>query len=180
MTENNITAFWDKNTSIEEVKKILKDESHPRFIEFSSLLLARTNKPKNVFSSYLGKQIFVNNWVKIRRKMKQNKWNNTRIIFWNEIYRVVKKDVNIVKVRDVKERPLDFDPEIKNMCDQIKNYRKKSGLTQRDLANKSGLSQQSISFIEQGYVNISIRTLKKIVDALNLRLVLTGKDDFLA
>ncbi len=177
MVEDNITAFWDKNTSTEEVKKILKDEFNPRFIEFSSLLLARTNKPKNVFSRYLSQEIFVNNWIKIKRKMRQNKWNDTRIIFWNEIYRAVKKNVNIEKVREFKERPLDFDPEIKNICDQIKNYRKRSGLTQRDLASKSGLSQQSISFVEQGYVNISIRTLKKIVDALNLRLVLTGKED---
>lgn len=176
MSEDNITAFWDKNTNIEEVKKILKDEFNPRFIEFSSLLLARTNKPKNVFSKYLSKENFVNNWVKIRRRMKQNKWNNTRIIFWNEIYKAVKKDVNIGRVRVSKERPLDFDPEIKNLCEQIKSYRKKSGLTQRDLANKSGLSQQSISFVEQGYVNLSIRTLKKIVDALNLKLVLTGKN----
>ncbi|MDO8488851.1 MAG: hypothetical protein Q7S42_01895, partial [Candidatus Omnitrophota bacterium] len=89
MIEDNITAFWDKNTSIEEVKKILKDEFNPRFIEFSSLLLARANKPKNVFSKYLSKEIFANNWVKIKRRMKQNKWNNARIIFWNEIYKVV-------------------------------------------------------------------------------------------
>jgi DNA-binding XRE family transcriptional regulator len=177
MVEDNITAFWDKNTSTEEVKKILKDEFNPRFIEFSSLLLARSNKPKNVFSRYLSQELFVNNWMKIKRKMRQNKWNNTRIIFWDEIYRAVKKNVNIEKAREPKERPLDFDPEIKNICDQIRSYRKKSGLTQSDLASKSGLSQQSISFVEQGYVNISIRTLKKIVDALNLRLILAGKED---
>lgn len=177
MAEDNITAFWDKNTNIEEIKKILKDELSPRFIEFSSLLLARTNKPRNVFNKYLSKDIFVNNWLKIKRKMMQNKWNNTRIIFWNEIYKAVKKDVNVGRVREPKERPLDFDPEIKNLCDQIRSYRKKIGMTQRGLANKSRLSQQSISFVEQGYANISIRTLKKIIDALNLKLVLTGNDN---
>jgi len=175
MVEENIPAFWDKSISTEEVKKILKDEFNPRFIEFSSLLLARTNKPKNVFSNYLSKDIFVKNWSKIKRKMRQNKWNNTRIIFWSEIYRAVKKNVNIEKVTQSKERPLDFDPEIKNICDRIKDHRKKSGLTQRDLANRTGLSQQSISFVEKGYVNLSIRTLKKIVDALNLKLTLQDR-----
>jgi len=107
--------------------------------------------------------------------MRENKWNDRRIIFWDEIYRAVKKSGNIKRFREFKERPLDFDPEIKNICDQIKEYRRKSGLTQADLAKKAGLSQQSISFVEQGYVNLSIRTLKKIVDALNLKLVLETK-----
>ena len=173
--EDNTTIFWDKKANTDEAKNILKDELNPRFIEFASLLLSRTNKPKNVFSIYLNKELFVNNWSKIKRRMRENKWNDRRIIFWDEIYRAVKKSGNIKRFREFKERPLDFDPEIKNICDQIKEYRRKSGLTQADLAKKAGLSQQSISFVEQGYVNLSIRTLKKIVDALNLKLVLETK-----
>lgn len=173
--EDNTTIFWDKKANTDEAKNILRDELNPRFIEFASLLLSRTNKPKNVFSKYLNKELFINNWSKIKRRMRENKWNDRRIIFWDEIYRAAKKSGNIKRFREFKERPLDFDPEIKNICDQIKDYRRKSGLTQVDLAKKAGLSQQSISFVEQGYVNLSIRTLKKIVDALNLKLVLETK-----
>lgn len=170
--EDNITIFWDKKINTEEAKKILKDEHNPRFIEFSSLLLARTNKPREVFNNYLSQEAFVRNWSKIKLRMRENKWNDRRIIFWNEIYRVVKKNTNIKGFREFKERPLRVDAEIKKICDQIRDTRKKSGLTQMALANKAGLSQQSISFVEQGYVNISLRTLKKITDALNLRIVL--------
>ena len=150
--EDNAIIFWDKKTSAEEAKEILKDQLNPRFIEFASLLLTRTNAPKDVFGKYLKKEDFVSNWLKIKRRMRENKWNDSRIIFWDEIYRVVKKDVNSGKVREAKERPLDFDPEIKELCDKIKGYRKEQGLTQVGLSKKTGLSQQSISFTEQGYV----------------------------
>jgi DNA-binding XRE family transcriptional regulator len=170
--EDNITVFWDKKINTEEAKKILKDELNPRFIELSSLLLARTNKPKKVFNNYLSQEAFVRNWLKIKLRMRENKWNDRRIIFWGEIYRVVKKNINIRGFRESKERPLRVDPEIKIICDQIRDTRQKSGLTQTALAKKAGLSQQSISFVEQGYVNISLRTLKKITDALNLKIVL--------
>jgi DNA-binding XRE family transcriptional regulator len=170
--EDNITIFWDKKINTEEARKILKDELNPRFIEFSSLLLARTNKPKMVFNNYLSQEAFIRNWAKIKLRMRENKWNDRRIIFWNEIYRVVKKTTNIKGFREFKERPLRVDPEIKKICDQIRDTRQKSGLTQMALAKKAGLSQQSISFVEQGYVNISLRTLKKITDALNLKIVL--------
>jgi len=170
--EDNITIFWDKKINTEEAKKILKDELNPRFIEFSSLLLARTNRPKKVFNNYLSQEAFVRNWAKIKLRMRENKWNDRRIIFWDEIYRAVKKNTNIKGFRELKERPLRVDSEIKKICDQLRDTRKKSGLTQMALAKKAGLSQQSISFVEQGYVNISLRTLKKITDALNLRIVL--------
>lgn len=168
--EDNTAFFWDKKTNAEEAGRILKDELNPRFIEFASLLLARSNNPKDVFGNYLSQEAFVKNWVKIKRRMRQNSWNDTRIIFWDEIYRAIKKNPNFKGLREPKERPLRVDPEIKIICDQIKDTRQKSGLTQRDLAKKSGLSQQSISFLEQGYVNISLGTLKRITDALNLKI----------
>ncbi len=179
MANNNIRVFWDKKLNQVEVKNILKDELNPRFIEFASLLLARTNKPKNIFGKYLTQEIFVNNWAKIKRRMRENKWNDNRIIFWDEIYRAVKKKTNFRLFRGAKDRPLDFDPEIKALSDLIKDQRQKKGLTQVQLARKSGLSQQAISFVERGYVNISLRTLKKISDALNLKIVLEERGNTL-
>lgn len=175
--EDNTAIFWDKKINTEEVKKILRDELNPLFIEFSSLLLARNNKPREIFNNYLTQEAFVRNWRKIKLRMRDNKWNDSRIIFWDEIYRAVKKNINIKGFRELKERPLRVDPEIKIICDQIKDTRQKSGLTQAGLAKKAGLSQQSISFVEQGYVNISLNTLKKIADALNLKIILKAAAD---
>lgn len=174
--EDNTTIFWDKKINTQEVKMILRDEHNSRFIEFASLLLARSNRPKIIFDNYLNKELFVKNWVNIKRRMRDNKWNDARIIFWDEIYKAVRKNIAFRRIRVPRVRPLDIDPEVKIISDKIKDYRNKSGLTQTELAKKSGLSQQSISFIEQGYINISLRTLKKIADALDLRIVLENKN----
>ena len=178
MNNDNSSIFWDKKFNQNEIKNILKDELNPRFVEFAALLLARTNKPRNVFDKYLTQEIFVNNWSRIKRRMRENKWNDNRIIFWDEIYKAVKKKTNFQRVREVKDRPLNVDSEIKELSELIRKKREKNGLTQVQLAKRSGLSQQTISFVERGYVNISLRTLKKISDALNLRIVLEEKDDF--
>jgi len=172
MDNNNISVYWDKNLTKNQVLNILKDEVNPRFVEYASLLLARTNKPKSVFGGYLTQEIFVNNWSKIKKRMRENKWNMSRIIFWDEIYKAVKRKTNIHPVRRTEQRLIEIDPAIKELSDLIHEQRIKSGLTQTQLANKSGLSQQAVSFVERGYVNISLRTLKKIADALNLKIVL--------
>ncbi|MBP6920760.1 MAG: helix-turn-helix transcriptional regulator [Candidatus Omnitrophica bacterium] len=93
-------------------------------------------------------------------------------MFWDEVYRVVRQTIDKKELKTALERNLSVDPDIKNLCEQIREARKAKGLTQGDLARKAGLSQQSISFMEQGYVNISLRTLKKITDALGLKIVL--------
>lgn len=175
MNNNNIRIFWDKKYTLDEIKNILKDEQNSRFVEIASLLFERTNKPKSIFNKYITQEIFVNNWAKIKRRMRENKWNNDRIIFWDEIYKAVKKKTNFQFVRSSKERILDVDPEIKGLSDLIRKQREAKGLTQVQLSKKAGLSQQAISFVEKGYVNVSLRTLKKISDALNLKIVLEEK-----
>lgn len=170
--EDNTTIFWDKKLNNGDVKDILKDELNPRFVEFAALLLSRTNEPRKVFNEYVSRENFVHNWAKIKRKMRLNKWNDNRIIFWDEVYQAVKKNSGIKVRRETRTRPLNVDADIKALCDLIRDVRQKSGLTQMELANQAGLSQQSISFVEQGYTNVSLRTLKKITDALKLRIVL--------
>lgn len=53
---------------------------------------------------------------------------------------------------------------------QVSKARKDAGLTQRQLSNKSGLSQANISNIENGTTHPTIDTLKKIADATGKRL----------
>jgi transcriptional regulator with XRE-family HTH domain len=55
-----------------------------------------------------------------------------------------------------------------NLGLSIKKYRESKGLTQPALALACDTDKQNISRIEQGKVNISMITLKKIADALNL------------
>lgn len=50
--------------------------------------------------------------------------------------------------------------------------RTESGITQKQLAEKSGVSQANISKIENGISVPSVATLKKLADALDYRLII--------
>lgn len=53
-----------------------------------------------------------------------------------------------------------------SMIRALLDARLESGLTQRELAKRSGVAQGDISKIERGIGNPSIRTLKKLADAM--------------
>lgn len=49
---------------------------------------------------------------------------------------------------------------------------KASGLTQKDLAERSGIAQADISKIETGNANPSLKTLQRLADGMGMRLKL--------
>lgn len=58
-----------------------------------------------------------------------------------------------------------------NNC--IKAYRKKQGLTQKDLANRAGLNIRQIQKIENGEAkieNVTLKTMQAIAQALNAKI----------
>jgi len=52
------------------------------------------------------------------------------------------------------------------------NARKKTGLTQKQLAELTGIAQGDISKIENGNGNPSLKTLKRLARAMNMKLKL--------
>ena len=48
--------------------------------------------------------------------------------------------------------------------------RKESGLTQKQLSERTGISQADISKLERGNANPSILTLKRLADAMDMTL----------
>ena len=59
---------------------------------------------------------------------------------------------------------------------QLVALREKRGLTQTELAERSGVPQSEISRIERGYVHPTERTLVRLADALDADLVLVERD----
>ena len=51
---------------------------------------------------------------------------------------------------------------------RIKFYRTQKGLSQEELAFKAGLDRTYIASVENGKRNVSIRTIKKFLDALEI------------
>ena len=168
--------FWDRKITKEEAKKVLRDESHPRFIEYAALFLSRTNEPKIVFNEYIDKKAFCRQWRKIKIKMRTNKWNDNKIMFWDEVCRVVSRHFDKDELRVAKEKRAPVNPEISQIGQKIRNARKAKGWTQEELSKKSGFSQQTISLVESGYINVSFLTLKKIVAVLGLKILIMDSE----
>ena len=57
------------------------------------------------------------------------------------------------------------------MGERIKNIRKAKGLKQDDLAERSGLNRAHLYRLENGHQSMTLRTLKIIADALEVRVV---------
>ncbi|WP_293738988.1 helix-turn-helix domain-containing protein [uncultured Parabacteroides sp.] len=53
---------------------------------------------------------------------------------------------------------------------KIAIFRKESGLSQRDLAEKAGLTQNTIYKIENGKFSVGIDVLGKVAEALNRKI----------
>ena len=59
---------------------------------------------------------------------------------------------------------------LKKISEEIKQLRKKRGLSQEKLAILIDIDRKYASLIEKGETNLSINYLKKICDGLNIKL----------
>lgn len=165
--------LWDKNLSTEEIKGILGDPQNERFVHTAALLLSRNNAPKDIFDQYLAREIFVQNWARIKRQMRKDNWNDPRIVFWQAVYEKISKEFKEegIPIRPTKkEKPID--QRCKDIGEKIRADRQKMGLTQNELARRLSISQQIISRIEMGRDNMSITTLGKISSVLGAQPVI--------
>ncbi|MBA2368226.1 MAG: helix-turn-helix transcriptional regulator [Candidatus Protochlamydia sp.] len=60
---------------------------------------------------------------------------------------------------------------MQNLGKMVRFHRKKSGLSQMDLANLAGLGKTVIFDIENGKLSIRLDTLLKVLNILNIRMV---------
>lgn len=52
------------------------------------------------------------------------------------------------------------------------NARKETGLTQKELSDRTGIAQADISKLENGNANPSLRTLQRLADGMGMKLKL--------
>jgi DNA-binding XRE family transcriptional regulator len=166
--------LWDRKITVKKAKVILKDPQNKHFLLLSSLLLSRKNEPKEVFKVYINPVLFLQHWNKIRRQMRKDSWNNPRIEYWQAIYETIKEKYK-KKGLHIPKKAATIAPQnefCKLIAQKIKVMRKQKNITQSALAKKLKVSQQIISRIETGRENISLLTLKKIVDSLEANIYL--------
>lgn len=162
--------LWDRNISVQEARRILKRPEDERFILIASLLFSRKNEPEEVFKNYIDPLLFTKYWIRIKKRMRQDKWAGDRIIFWQAIY---EKLIERYRKKGIKFRHLNSvvrDELYDSVGKTVRNIRAEAGWSQKELAQKAGISQQLISRIEKGRENISLATLRKISGALGREL----------
>lgn len=81
------------------------------------------------------------------------------------------------------EEELARDPEFRKVWQENENIRElgfalvdaraRAGMTQRDLAKKSGVAQGDISVLESGKTNPKFNTLCKLADAMGMKIKVT-------
>ena len=82
-------------------------------------------------------------------------------------------NVESIKEEDTEVYEYDIYKEIRAL---VISARDKAGLTQKELAARSGLTQANISNIEKGVTCPTIDSLKKIADAMGRRLIIRFGD----
>lgn len=164
--------LWDRKITAKGAKSMLSTPENKHFLSLASSLLSRKNTPKEVLQNYLKPVIFLQNWSRIKRQMRKDAWNNPRIEFWQAIYEKLKEKYEkkgvFLNRNTTALRPQD--EFCKLIADKIRIIRKQKGLTQHALAKKLKVSQQIISRVESGRENISLLTLKNIIDSLGARV----------
>ena len=173
--------LWDRNIEMEEIQAILRNPEHERFVEFAALLLSRNNVPKEIFDQYLDKTHFVQNWTRIKRRMRKDAWNDPRIIFWQAVNEKLTAEF---KTKGITVRPAKREVVRDEYCQRlgivIKSTRERWKWSQNEVAERLGISQQIISRIENGRNNMCILTLKKISQVLGESFNIEGPPVFYA
>ena len=161
--------LWDRKIKEEKVKEVLKNPGNPRFLEFSALLLERSNAPKEVFAGYINPVDFVSNWQGIKKVMRKNNWAQPRIVFWQAVYENVREKLKAKGILEKKKPVYPSDPLLSSIGKKVMHIRKNKNLTQEQLAEKMDVSQQFVSRIERGRENLSVTSLKKTAEALGVK-----------
>ncbi|MFP4473853.1 MAG: helix-turn-helix domain-containing protein [Candidatus Omnitrophota bacterium] len=166
---NNTEWLWDIKLDESEARAILKDPDNKRFVTTAARLFARTGDPKKAFD-LIDKTDFVQNWTRIKKRLRSDKWSAQRLEFWQSVYEVIAEDLKKSGL-SLRQADTKIAGELcAQIGDKLRTRRKQLGLTQRQLAEKLGVSQQVVSHVENGKDNISVLTLKRFADALNSRV----------
>lgn len=169
MTRQN--WHWDLNLPVKKIAHILAREDDPRFPRIAGLLLARVQDPKDVFE-WITPRAFCRRFRAIQRELASDAWTKDKTAFWKATYLRLSKELREQgeKIRQPTRRVLDeFD---RGVIDHVKACRRRAVMSQHELAQFMGCSQQYISGIETGREHVSLEFLKQLAAVTGQRIEL--------
>ena len=167
MTREN--WYWDLNMPIKKIRLILSREEDPRFSGIAGTLLARVQDPKQVFK-LITPVAFCRRYQSIENEIKKDKWTKERASFWKATYLRLSKELQEKGERIRKPEVIDLDAFDRTLIDKVIHCRKIAAMSQKELAQFMGYSQQFISGIETGREKITIDFLKRFVQITGQRI----------
>ena len=154
--------FWDVNEAEQKaLGRVLQDPLHPRFLQRATTLLTRCDRPKELFL-FMPKKTFLNAWPNIRSYwMKRERQSDARD-WWETLYeQFSSRGLSISKGGP--------SAVYRKIGSAIKDKRIERGLSQRQLAVQTQISQPVISQVEEGRKNITLFTLIRLCKILGIQ-----------
>ena len=157
--------LWDHpQTDEKRAKRILQDENHKLFFIYAALLLSRNDDTNYVFSM-LDKRLFCKYWPVFRNEVNKGGWfDQHKEVFWKPIYERTIPELKKqgVRIHEFPDQPIS--EHRFNVALKLRKIREERGLTQKDAAQYLRVSQQYISKLENGQINISIDKMWEFVN----------------
>ena len=159
--------FWNLNEKSLQVRiRTLQNPQAPKFVERMVSLLSRCDRPKELFS-LLSKKDFAQAWPRVRAYWIKASRSSEFRDWWETIYEQILQDFGQKSRMPKGESPISF----LKIGRLIKDTRVQKGLSQKELALKSGMKQPDISKIEEGKKNITAATLVRICKILDIKTI---------
>ena len=170
MTRQN--WYWDLNMPLKKIKQILAREDDPRFPRLAGTLLARVQDPKQVFE-LITPIAFCRRYQSIENEIKADEWTKGKATLWKTTYLRLSKELQEKGEKIRKPEIIELDTFDRALVEKVKQCRKSAAMSQKELAQFMGYSQQFISGIETGREKITMEFLKKLTEITNQRIDLT-------
>ena len=167
MTQTN--WHWDLNLSLKKIERILAREDDPRFPRLAATLLARVQDPQQVFA-LITPRAFCRRFRAIQHEIAADAWTRERAAFWKATYLRLSKELRDNGERLRQPARIVLDDVDRAVINQVKACRKHAVMSQQELAQFMGCSQQYISGIETGRERITLEFLKKLAALTSQRI----------
>lgn len=167
MTRQN--WYWDLNMPLKKIKQILAREDDPRFPRIAGTLLARVQDSKQVFG-LITPASFCRRYRAIQNEIKSDEWTKERASFWKATYLRLSKELQGKGERIRKPEVIELDAFDRALVEKVIQCRKAAAMSQKELAQFMGYSQQFISGIETGRQKMTVNFLKKLAQITGQRI----------
>lgn len=153
--------YWDLHVPYEKIKKILSREDDPRFPRIAGALLSRVENPHQVFE-IISPSAFCRRYRAIEKEIVSDQWTKEKSLFWKATYLRLVKELKERGEKIRKRETIELDSFSRTLIGKVRQCRRSAFMTQGELAQWMGCSQQYVSGIENGREKISIDFLRKL------------------